>query len=606
MKILSILLAAAMLIMAAGCSADGTPSVNDPEPAEKDTEPVGEEIPAEPQIPKYTSEDVELDLPEGSVNLTICRDFYGEIYLVESKNRVIKLSDNELIVAVGDPELNGMTRQYLVNTDDLSATSLLPEELSGHTPDEFYNSITGKTTTLSWCDGCILNGKRGNVEKPTLAYYSNKFCDGDIITDSSNCYDLGAIWLFDLSSSAETRIAPPEGYEVMANGFKWLNDSALQFTACDPEGNEFYFIYDINTSETEMLELDGNALRELIGRDADFYNLTHYAGNLDPDELLIHETDGVFMQLKNDPFNGDFSAFLAEEDKIYTEDFRERAVESDGKIYVSPLGGSLENEYRLEGTTIRSCSPEEGRIDMIARFAPNDGDKLTLHTRLVCWYTVMKTQDGWRIAYADRNMIPYFDDLSYDIQTPQFLCVNDDPFGEFAEKPDISTDEIINLLMNRRFIIQNERSSLNVGAPGVEFNLSDPENYIERMSPDGNVYPFYAVSDTVFADAESWYGLIDATFTGEPADKYRGFEYYADIDGKLYTTGFAGGTAVRQNAVWQVTEASADSFTVKLLTGGSGEIDTAFYVQEIGFKKTGPDGTSWRIESENFSEIRGE
>ena len=132
MKILSILLAAVMLIMAAGCSADGTPSVNDPEPAEKDTEPVGEEIPAEPQIPKYTLEDVELDLPEGSVNLTICRDFYGEIYLVESKNRVIKLSDNELIVAVGDPELNGMTRQYLVNTDDLSATSLLPEELSGN------------------------------------------------------------------------------------------------------------------------------------------------------------------------------------------------------------------------------------------------------------------------------------------------------------------------------------------------------------------------------------------------------------------------------------------------------------------------------------------
>ena len=111
MKILSILLAAVMLIMAAGCSTGGAPSVNDPEPAEKDTEPVGEEIPAEPQIPKYTSEDVELDLPEGSVNLTICRDFYGEIYLVESKNRVIKLSDNELIVAVGDPELNGMTRQ---------------------------------------------------------------------------------------------------------------------------------------------------------------------------------------------------------------------------------------------------------------------------------------------------------------------------------------------------------------------------------------------------------------------------------------------------------------------------------------------------------------
>ncbi len=592
-KFLLIALCAAM-IFASAC-AEKTP-----EPAENGVESPPEAATAEKAMPSYTSETVSADLGGAAADLTLYRDVYGEIYHAASKNNVIKLSDSELIVSSDDPEIQGMTQLYLVDLGDMSVRPLLPEELSGHTAAEFSASITAKYTVLSWCENCVLNGERGRVERPVLAYYSNKYCDGDLISNSSNCDELGAIWLFDLSSSEETRVAPPDGYNVNANGFKWLNDSTLLFTAFDPEGAEFYFIYDINTSATEMLMLDDNSLTELLRREADFYNLTHYSGNLDPDELLIHETEGVFTQLKNDPFNGDFAAFLAEEDEIYTEDFRENAVESDGKIYVSPLGGSLEAEYRLEGAAIRNCSPEEGRIDVIARFAPNQGDKLTLHTRLVCWYTVMNTTDGWRIAYADRNMVPYFDYFSGDIQTPQLLCVDDEPFGAFDEKPDISTDDIINLLMNRRFIIQSEGSSFNVGAPGVEFNLSDPANYVERMSPDGNVYPFYAVSDPVFADAESWYGLIDATFGGELAGKYREFEYYADIDGKLYTTDFAGGNGVvRQNAVWQVTAASADSFTVRLLTGGYGECDTSFYAQEVVFKKS---GGGWRIEAESFEQ----
>lgn len=600
-KFLLIALAAAM-IFATGC-AENLPEPDPSESPENQAEPASDAVlPAAHSVPSYTSETVSVTLGDTTADLTLFRDLYGEIYHVSSKNKVIKLSDSELIIAADDPEIKGMTQLYLVDLGDMSARPLLPEELSGHTAAEFSESITAKYTLLSWCEGCVLNGERGSVEKPTLAYYSNKYCNGDLISNSSNCNELGAIWLFDLSSSKEIRIAPPEGYDVNANDFKWLNDSTLLFTAFDPKGNEFYFTYDINTCATEMMELDDHTLTELLRREADFYNLTHYIGNLDEDELLIDEPSGMLINLKNDPFNGDFEAFLAEEDEIYTEDWQRYSTEQDGKIYLSLPEGPHETEYHLNIMTIQRYDPEAGSIDVRAWFIPHEGDKLTLHTRLTCWYTIVKTPDGWRISYADRNMVPYFDVdyFSDDAQAPVFMCVDDDPFEAFDKKPDISTDEIINLLMNRQFIMWNEGSSLSYGTPGVEFNLSDPANYVERMLSDGQAYPFYEVSDPVFADAESWYGLIDATFGDELADKYREFEYYADIDGKLYTTGFEGGNGViRQNAVWQVTEADENSFTVRLLTGGYGECDTSFYAQEVVFKKS---GGGWRIEAESFEQ----
>lgn len=160
------------------------------------------------------------------------RNFY---YSEESAEKTIKIGDGyavsraaceglpngQIVFSVlSDKEILVMDDQiYRVSLEDMSTESILPQEEYGFTVEE-YEALAGKWETIIWFDLPVAN-KSGSH----FAYWSNKF-----VADGNPAYEDG-IWVYDLQTGSQTRVASPNGEVIYYYPIEWIDDTHVMFVA---------------------------------------------------------------------------------------------------------------------------------------------------------------------------------------------------------------------------------------------------------------------------------------------------------------------------------------------------------------------------------------
>lgn len=167
--------------------------------------------------------------------------FAAHTELLPDRGFFAVMSDKEVLTA--DYSANQI---YRMNIEDNSAQPLLPETEYGFTIEE-YDAIAGKWENTTWFDVPVMNRSGSH-----FAYWSNKFA-----ADGSPVYEPG-IWLYDLKTGEQTRIASPNGEDILVNPVEWIDDTHVLFEAGDT-----YYSYDI-AAETaaEIVTLPDIAVSE--------------------------------------------------------------------------------------------------------------------------------------------------------------------------------------------------------------------------------------------------------------------------------------------------------------------------------------------------------
>ncbi len=163
------------------------------------------------------------------------------------------LSDKEILTA--DFSANQI---YRVSLEDMSAESILPQEEYGFTFEEYY-AITGKWETITWFYYPIVN-KSGSH----FAYWSNKF-----VAEGNPAYE-GGIWVYDLQTGSQTRVASPNGEDISVSDIEWIDDTHVMFEAGDT-----HYSYDIAAKTTSEIITVSEPEVYVIAKD----NVVVYHGN---------------------------------------------------------------------------------------------------------------------------------------------------------------------------------------------------------------------------------------------------------------------------------------------------------------------------------------
>lgn len=244
MKIVSLAIIAMLMLTLAGCAGQPADNVTPPDNQPSDSVDAPDEsdeiiLTAElyndaPLAPKsenfaeYYDGHYMYYVPDGETAKTIK---IGDGYAVRNDLHDL-LPDQEVIAVLLDKEV--LTADYSVNQifrvsiEDDSVQPLLPEAEYGFTIEE-YEAIAGKWETIVWYDTPVVNKSGSHI-----AYWSNKYA-----ADGSPAYEPG-IWLYDLKTGEQTRIASPNGEDICVTPVEWIDDTHILFEAMDT-----YYSYDI-------------------------------------------------------------------------------------------------------------------------------------------------------------------------------------------------------------------------------------------------------------------------------------------------------------------------------------------------------------------------
>lgn len=170
--------------------------------------------------------------------------FAAHTELLPDRGFFAVLSDKEVLTA--DYSANQI---YRVNIEDNSAQPLLPETEYGFTIEE-YDAIAGKWENTTWFDVPVMNQSGSH-----FAYWSNKFA-----ADGSPVYEPG-IWLYDLKTGEQTRIASPDGEVIGVSPVDWIDDTHIVFIAGDT-----YYSYDIVAQTAVELANSTDLINTVSGR----------------------------------------------------------------------------------------------------------------------------------------------------------------------------------------------------------------------------------------------------------------------------------------------------------------------------------------------------
>lgn len=269
MKIVSLAVIAMLMLALAGCSDQPVDNVTPPDnqsdnaavdsdnasPADSLTDEAGDIIltaelyndaPLDPmgESPaEYYDGHYMYYVPDGETAKTIK---IGDGYAVRND----LLPDQEVIAVLSDKEVLAAdypgNQIFRSSIEDDSAQPLLPEAEYGFTIEE-YVAISGKWETIVWYDVPVVNKSGSHI-----AYWSNKFA-----ADGSPVYEPG-IWVYDLKTGEQTRIASPNGEDICVTPVDWIDDTHILFEAMDT-----YYSYDIAAqTAAEIVTLPDIAVSE--------------------------------------------------------------------------------------------------------------------------------------------------------------------------------------------------------------------------------------------------------------------------------------------------------------------------------------------------------
>ncbi len=157
----------------------------------------------------------------------------------EQVDEIYALDENRLLVY--DWDLIAREQIYLLNFETGEAEPILPDTAFGFSYNDYYD-ITGKWETIEW-----VSTPRISPDGTKILYESNKYAE-----DGRPVYRLG-LWVFDIQSGAEERIARPEEADPshVTADYRWTEDGRVTFSCYSADGEYFLdYIYDPATKET--------------------------------------------------------------------------------------------------------------------------------------------------------------------------------------------------------------------------------------------------------------------------------------------------------------------------------------------------------------------
>ena len=580
-KILEVILAGLIAMSLCACaeepSEDGRKNPPETEGAAAGETEGAEEVEKTSYTFEFKSEEREYKLSDSlSATVKLYYDLYGNVSSAETvsgASLVDVLNDGYLVLYTRSLSAEVPPQVWLVNIADGTAEGLLPDELFGHTYEEYYESVNGERqhggpndyAYLCWCDSPVLNGD--TLDGLQLAYYCNAYADEDgNITNPETCWKNGAIWLYDFGTKTVGRI-DPQGCEVSGDIPSWATFDVVSYVA---DGRYFNYSEGKGLTDTEM---SCDELSEILSEDEKFDAFLRH-GIVETDTSDSIEADGeTYYRVTDERFDTE-EHFNASMKAHYSDSFIEQGYAaggvkfSDGKTYCRaadedytgfPQYVSIEEAWLSEGVY--------GEDQYFCEFrATAYTNPTALGLKEVNRISLEKDSEGnWKVSYTDRNVVATGKGW---VNVPEGLPVTASELEEILKR-----DEVFNGTVLRGYL-------------GVDSGAT-------MTSDSGEVY--CKVVDEVFSSAEKLDAFIGQTYTGGALEEMtaKKNEHYTESDGELYVAPFEADITLESPLKsYTFAEFSDESVTVISYGGYTGENDDRVCAHTFVINKTA-DG--WRI-----------